>query len=277
MRIRNARYLPPPPKKAFTLIELLVVIAIIAIMAGMLLPALARAKESAQLTKCLNNLKQIGLGLHMYADENNAIFPPRDTLQPPISSPRITYAVALGGKDPQKKYYPGGAWGVPMATNRHLYKYVHAFESFRCPADKGQNFAEGDGFAGPFRPSNYEAIGCSYRFNAYPWNKTRQTPADPDFNLAGKKEDWAPSPSQFIMMHEPPAIIYDSGPGYTFHWHYSRGPSTVTLPQLKQDKQKFISPILFLDGHATKHDFTRMINSLFPLEPTSEWIWYKTK
>jgi len=166
-----------------------------------------------------------------------------------------------------------------MATNRHLYKYVRAFESFRCPADKGQNFAEGDGLAGPFKPSTYDAIGCSYRFNAFLWSPTRQTPADLEFNLAGKKESWAPSPSQFIMMHEPPAMIYESGPGYAFHWHYSRGPSTVTLPQLKQDKQKFISPILFLDGHAAKHDFTKVIreSSDHPLEPTADWIWYKTK
>ena len=106
-------------RRGFTLIELLVVIAIIAILAALLLPALANAKQKAFTIRCMSNQSQIGKAFHMYTDDNNSFYP------------QINDWASTGGKD--------GRYDVfTAATNRQLNIYVsRGYEVFDCPSDRG--------------------------------------------------------------------------------------------------------------------------------------------
>ena len=81
--------------RAFTLIELLVVIAIIAILAGMLLPALAKAKGKSQSIKCGSNMRQISLAVTMHADEREGALPIATNFAEPKSSPHRIWVTAV--------------------------------------------------------------------------------------------------------------------------------------------------------------------------------------
>ncbi|MGC8743018.1 MAG: prepilin-type N-terminal cleavage/methylation domain-containing protein [Verrucomicrobiia bacterium] len=112
----------------FTLIELLVVIAIIAILAGMLLPALARAKEAGKKIACTNNLRQLALSLLMYADENQDYFPMRlSPTTPPGAWPAV---LREGYKDlrvlvcPSDGLNPGTISSSPNAADAHPRSYI---------------------------------------------------------------------------------------------------------------------------------------------------------
>jgi len=238
-------YAPAMPRRAFTLIELLVVIAIIALLIGILLPALAGARTAAQTTVCASRLSQLGVALRLYLNDHDRTLP---QVLVPIGPGQFTVVGSLfGGKKGQLPFLGIDEFGAERRPlNRYLSNAdtpppdtdpgVAEVEAFRSPADRGAGATGIPGFESV--PSMYDLVGASYTLNDHapdtnPFGDDRPTlvPA------GGGRMPFVANESRTWVLGAHPIYNDDDGADRRMRWY---GSESDARPRAN---------LLFLDGH----------------------------
>jgi len=139
------------PRRGFTLIELLVVIGILGVLAGLIFPVFFAAREKGRATRCIANLRQLGMALLMYGQDYDDFFPyavdPADRYAPQIWAPFPQYQAQIP---------------FMAMLNDALDPYVRSRNLWECPSDTGYDVLEDFNIPLNGRPTSFQAFGMSY-------------------------------------------------------------------------------------------------------------------
>lgn len=212
-------------KRAFTLIELLVVIAIIAIIAALLFPAISAVKAKAQRTTCMNNLRQINLGVRMYTDDSNDTSPNTPSTN---NSPSLDNFIDFTG---YKKLMKSNV-GLNGASSPQD-------KLFACPADTFYYdlLPNGQGFVPHGLHEQSFSDYSSYAFNAGTTTNLLGTRTP---GLAGRKISSIKEPTKTALVAEIPAL-------FPYSWHEPKRPFSMENAVFNNAKNM----VSFVDGHVS--------------------------
>ena len=220
-------------RAGLTMIELLVVVAIIGILASLLLPALARAKNSGQVTACLNNLRQLQMAWTMYADDYEGRLVRNDYV---IGNPHSSRKSWVQGRLDYSPTNPANTnWSVFLDDSLSSFApYLRAASVYRCPSDRSAVFVDGE-----FRS----------RVRSYGMNWALASERRTEIRVLNKfSEINQPAPAQmFVFIDQHPDYVSD------IHFHLTlAGGDQANFIDVPSANHSGSGTLTFADGHAER-------------------------